>query len=259
MSSPFNWTCPYCGRDTTITDSFYDNFAERDFLRNSKLGESVQVQHFFIVCPNNKCKEFTFTTKLFRIIDKPNQIRRLVLLHSWTLLPDSTAKVFPDYIPKQILSDYNEACRICDLSPKASATLARRCLQGIIRDFWKIRKRNLKLEIDALKGKIDSALFKAIDGLRQVGNIGAHMEKDVNLIIDVEPNESKMLIGLIELLFNEWYISRHEREENLAAIVALKDAKKTARTEPSAAAGTNPIPSQSPLSQVDEQGTVPSS
>ncbi|MEI8253036.1 MAG: hypothetical protein WCG25_04765 [bacterium] len=50
-------------------------------------------------------------------------------LDSWQLLPVSEAKVLPDYIPDPIKQDYYEACRIRDLSPKASATLSRRCLQ----------------------------------------------------------------------------------------------------------------------------------
>ncbi|MCP1830281.1 hypothetical protein ACVIHH_005106 [Bradyrhizobium sp. USDA 4518] len=33
----------------------------------------------------------------------------------------------------------------------------------------------------------------AIDAVRIVGNIGAHMEKDVNLIVDIEPGEAQML------------------------------------------------------------------
>ena len=255
--SSFNWKCP--GHDTTITDSFYDTWAQRQTLINSKLGGSVSVRHSFIVCPNIKCKEFTFTAELHKIEFPPNRQQRLILMHRWALLPESRAKVFPDYIPNAIRTDYIEACRICELSPKAAATLARRCLQGMIRDFWKIKKRNLKQEIDALKVKLDQKLYSAIDGLRQVGNIGAHMEKEVNLIIDVEPNESKMLIGLIELLFTEWYVGRHEREESLAAIIALRAAKKTARSEPSATAEINPLLPQPQLPQVDEQGTAPSS
>jgi Domain of unknown function (DUF4145) len=50
---------------------------------------------------------------------------------SWTLLPPSSAKPQPDCIPQPIRDDYYEACSIRDLSPKASATIIRRCLQGI--------------------------------------------------------------------------------------------------------------------------------
>ena len=58
------------------------------------------------------------------------------LVKRWRLIPESDAKVFPDYIPQQIREDYVEASKIKELSPKASATLSRRCLQGMIRDFW---------------------------------------------------------------------------------------------------------------------------
>ena len=52
------------------------------------------------------------------------------------------------------------------------------------------------------------------------------MEKDINLIIDVEPKEAYLLLELIELLFEEWYIHKHERELKLNAIVGLADKKE---------------------------------
>ena len=32
-------------------------------------------------------------------------------------------------------------------------------------------------------------MWQAIDAVRSIGNIGAHMEKDINLIVDVDPEE----------------------------------------------------------------------
>ena len=125
-------------------------------------------------------------------------------LQSWTLLPPSAAKAFPEYVPKPIREDYVEACLIRDKSPKASATLSRRCLQGMIRDFWGIKGKRLKDEIDALEEKVDGLTWKAIDGVRKIGNIGAHMEQDINVIVDVESNEAQLLIGLIEILVKDW-------------------------------------------------------
>lgn len=37
--------------------------------------------------------------------------------------------------------------------------------------------------------------------VREIGNIGAHMEADINVIIDVDPDEAQILIDLVELLF----------------------------------------------------------
>jgi hypothetical protein len=150
---------------------------------------------------------------------------------SWNLKPQSSAKPFPDYIPAPILQDYEEACLICGLSPKASATLSRRCLQGIIRDFWGISKARLIDEIDDLNGKIDATTWNAIDAVRSIGNIGAHMEKDINLIVDVDHEEADLLLRLIEVLLDEWYIRRHEREEHMQKVIAAAQAKATSKID----------------------------
>jgi hypothetical protein len=150
-------------------------------------------------------------------------------IQAWTLRPKSTAKQFPEYIPKAILDDYDEACLIVSDSPKASATLSRRCLQGMIRNFWGVSKPRLIDEIAELKGKIDPMTWDAIDAIRGIGNIGAHMEKDINLIVDVDPDEAKQLIGLIEFLLSDWYVTRHEREEQKKKVIALGVAKAAAK------------------------------
>lgn len=87
----------------------------------------------------------------------------------WQLRPQSNAKPFPPYIPAPIREDYEEACSIKDLSPKAAATLSRRCLQGIIRDYWGISKARLIDEINELKGKVDQSTWDAIDAVRNIG------------------------------------------------------------------------------------------
>ena len=129
----------------------------------------------------------------------------------------------------QIRQDYEEAYAILNLSPKASATLSRRCLQGMIRDFWGITKNNLAAEIDALQDKIPAAQFAAINALRKIGNIGAHMEKDVNTIVDIEPEEAQKLIQLIEMLLKQWYIERHEQEKLYEDITKISADKQVAR------------------------------
>ncbi len=142
------------------------------------------------------------------------------------IYPRSNAIQFPSYVPKSIRQDYEEACAISSQSPKASATLARRCLQGMIRDFWRIKKNRLIDEIADLQGKIPASQWAAIDALRKIGNIGAHMEKDVNTIIDVDQGEAERLIMLIELLIDKWYIARNEEATLLESIVADVESKR---------------------------------
>lgn len=137
----------------------------------------------------------------------------------------------------QIVEDYNEAYRIRNLSPKSSATLSRRCLQSMVRNFWGANdKKTLKEEIEAIQGKVDKATWEAIDSVRSVGNIDAHMEKDVDLIVSVEPEEAQLLLELIETLFAEWYVAKHDREQRMRALKRLGEEKKAAKDK-----NTNPV------------------
>ncbi len=220
-----SWTCPFCNRDTTITGS---DCHEGDvvLIIENKHGNRIAVVNF-IVCPNSECKEFSLDISLH----KWRSARGIGwvkgdLIRKWNLIPPSEAKSFPDYVPKPVLEDYKEACLIKDLSPKASATLSRRGLQGMIRDFWGIKRKKLYDEIEAIKDNVEKNTWEAIDAVREVGNIGAHMQEDINLIIDVEPKEAELLINLIEILIKDWYVNKHEREEILIALKELGEQKK---------------------------------
>jgi hypothetical protein len=228
----FAWTCPFCNRNTTITDSnYHTDYAD---LKIENTHGSKKLYIAFIVCPNPQCKEFTLSTTLYDSEFKGTNSGyvKTKLLKRWDLIPASQAKVFPTYIPIAITTDYEEACLIKDLSPKASATLSRRCLQGIIRDFWGIKKNRLVDEIEAIKEKVDQLTWEAIDAVRKIGNIGAHMEKDINVIIDVEPQEASLLIELIELLVKDWYITRYERQQRLQNIIEVKNQKEELKKLP---------------------------
>lgn len=222
----FLWCCPFCNHNATIGR---DNYSSKDFQfhDNNKYGNQL-IRIETITCPNPKCKEYTLTLSLYdytaRVPDfsEPDSEPKNI----FHLIPAAEIKIFPDYIPAAIIADYKEACLIRDLSPKASATLARRCLQGMIRNFWGVKKDRLIDEIEAIKNKVDPTIWEAIDAVREIGNIGAHMEKDINLIIDVEPSEAKLLIGLIETLINDWYIVRQKRQESIAEIIAAAKMKQ---------------------------------
>ena len=228
----FSWTCPYCHRDTTVTDDDYRRKAIGCLIRDHK-NHCHSLEGFFIICPNKKCKKLALSCDLLvcqtdeqadsRYGDRGDFVQR------WNLLPSSTSKNYPNYIPSAIRQDYKEACSIKESSPKASATLARRCLQGMIRDFWKVEGATLAQEIHSIKDKIDPTTLQEINSVRKIGNIGAHMEKDVNLIVDIEPKEVDLLIKLIEDLLDEWYVNRYQRQaraKELENIVKEKTQQK---------------------------------
>ena len=230
----FSWTCPFCDRPVTITESSVSSQKHYFKIENAD-GERIFVTTA-IVCPNPKCKKFTFHVDERKISRDPSgKASQGPVLNHWSLIPPSRAKVLPSYVPQAIKDDYTEACLIVEPSPKASATLSRRCLQGMIRGFFGVSKPRLVDEIEAIKDKVDPATWDAIDAIRSIGNIGAHMEKDINVIVDVDPGEAEELIKLIELLIEDWYVNRHKREVQLKAVLKIKAEKDAAKKLPPAA------------------------
>lgn len=231
----YDWTCPFCSRNATLTNEnlHYDNTV----LEKSNVYGPCMLTLSFNICPNLKCKKFTLAATLTHAEeDEHGRWKSKGVIHAWDLLPRSKAQTFPDYVPKVVIEDYDEACLIKNLSPKASATLSRRCLQGIIRDFWKVKPGRLVDEIVAIQTKIDPLTWAAIEAVRKVGNIGAHMEKDIDVIVDVDPQEVELLIGLIEILLKDWYIATENRKIHLNSLINVAAKKDIEKQKPVAAA-----------------------
>ncbi|HSL22955.1 MAG TPA: hypothetical protein VK886_15590 [Vicinamibacterales bacterium] len=72
------------------------------------------------------------------------------------------------------------------------------------------------------------------------------MAADINVIVDVEPDEAKLLISPIETLVDEWYVARHDRKSRFATLAQLVHDKFLARKRPTGptAAEEEPTPQQ---------------
>jgi hypothetical protein len=222
-----DWQCPFCGAHSVITRERARAAMLYLDIDNSD-GKKVAWARF-VVCASPACRKFALYLSLHDAVFGAGPAPQPSLgktINKWQLIPASSCKTFPAYIPKPILDDYQEACAILRLSPKSSATLARRALQGMIRDFWDVRKSRLIDEVRAIEEKVDRPVWDAIDAVRKLGNIGAHMEKDINLIVDVHPNEAQAMVALLEILLQEWYVARHERQRRLSDLKVLADAKE---------------------------------
>jgi hypothetical protein len=225
---PFGWKCPYCNHFTTITK---ENCRKQV---NEGFSKSKDEKHYFIstfiLCPNPSCGQVSILASLN--FWKRNEYYESPLgkaYKEWQLIPEPRPRTWPDNVPVAIRQDYSEAVLICELSPKASATLSRRCLQGIIRDVYKVNESSLVKEIDKIKDKIDNDTFEIIKMIRKAGNIGAHMEKDISIIIDIDPGDARILIQLIETLIQKWYIDdpKYKQEiENFKIKVEKANLKK---------------------------------
>lgn len=237
----FNWQCPHCGSKQVVTDA---NYSEGQLLIENfdVIYGRIGLVDSAIKCLNEDCEKLTILSRLYKFGPQAGYLNGKYVyeikgdpIHVWRLIPDNISHVQPEYIPKPIRDDYYEACKIRDLSPKASATLARRCLQGMIRDFCGISRKRLIDEIVELRKQVEAGnatqgvtldSVAVIDHVRSLGNIGAHMEADVNVIIDVEPSEAQILIEVIESLFYGWYVTRQTRNEHFSAVARLAQEKK---------------------------------
>jgi hypothetical protein len=238
MKNGDNWQCPFClHRQVLSEDNYHHSGSSVGSTLNKHSIRRCRVAS--IECMNSECREICLWT------DFGDYVRSGGVVHydrmgppvlSFRLRPLSIAKPQHAAVPSTLVTDYEEACAITAASPKAAATLARRCLQGMIRDFCGISRKTLYGEIVELKRQVEDGTaprqvseesIVAIDSVRELGNIGAHFQADINQIIDVDAEETTALIGLIELLFQEWYVSRYERQQRLSTVQRISAEKKT--------------------------------
>lgn len=243
MDVGVNWVCPYCERAVTITgDRHYTSSILSDI---ESADGTLGLRADFKICPNEACKRTSVEVFLGRWSTVPAgpvgpgghatryEKQFVEVLGRWRLKPWGRARAFPDYVPAAIRSDYAEAHSIVDLSPKAAATLSRRAVQGILRDFWKVAPGHLVDEIKAVEALVghgvDPETFKSLHAVRELGNIGAHPERDINLIVDVEPGEAQLLLEVVETLIDDTYIARKKRVDRMDAVEKLRAEKSAAR------------------------------
>jgi hypothetical protein len=237
----FNWVCPHCNHAQAVVSQ--KHYVTHLHIGIDGLAEgSVGATHRATGCSNPDCNKLTLHISIGpdeRSASGGHKLRFGAPRFFYEqVLPRSSAKPQPEFIPQALRNDYVEACLIRDLSPKAASTLARRCLQGMIRDFGGVTGRTLYEEISELRTSVENGTapravtaesVEAIDHVRSIGNIGAHMEKDIDLIVDVDPNEAQALIELLEMLFNDWYVDSERRRQRLVAISKIGTEKRAAR------------------------------
>jgi hypothetical protein len=172
----------------------------------------------FMICP--QCKKEIL--RMGKLTIANNKVQVL----SWELVyPTGSYRgpVAPE-VPKDIASDYTEAAKVLALSSKASAALARRCLQSIL---WGAGypQKDLSKQIDAALAETDtskalpSGIHTIVDAIRNFGNFSAHRITDQTSlqIIDVEPHEAEFCLDILDALFDHYYVKPAQAK-------AMKDA-----------------------------------
>jgi hypothetical protein len=147
----------------------------------------------------------------------------------------------PANAPSNIAKDYEEAQLVLPSSVNASAALARRCLQNLIRNEFGVVRGDLKSEIEAFLEKKDlpKRLREDIRAIRPGGNVGVHAAPDENektalevedasVITDVTFEEAEFLLNTLRSLFEELYVLEPESEKHRESL-KQKDKEQQTR------------------------------
>lgn len=233
-----SWTCPHCGTVATLQTVDVKNGKGVAVVGTAAKDEGISIHWSAVKCPRKTCGQFSLDLAAFYGNWSANQygdksvgedVKRPVGIGNFRFEP-RVGTPLSVHAPTVVKDDYEEAYLIKDLSPKAAATLCRRALQGMIRDFYGVRKPTLHAELEEIRQKCDAELFDAMMGLKGIGNIGAHPEKDISLIVDVEEGEVETLLELLRILDKEWYVARASRSGSLVAVKALAAAKNAIKS-----------------------------
>jgi hypothetical protein len=189
------------------------------------------------ICP--ECYRFTLTAHLYVI--KPPRVRIgnqegepvRQLLKSWALIPEAGAKTYPSFIPEDIRKEYTEASLLRPVSARASAMAARRALQRIVRETCSIHKSSLRQEFLSIRDRVDPLLYNAIHNIlnlsinptqsagssANIQTVGSKLEADVNHFQDATEFEADKLLQLVELLLDQLYVERQQKESLMKKVV----------------------------------------
>jgi hypothetical protein len=109
----------------------------------------------------------------------------------------------------KLSQDFREAAAVFPKSKKASAALARRCLQFVLSTKGGAKKRDLADQIDEVLSTLPHQLTLNLDAIRHVGNFAAHpmKSKSSGEIVDVEEGEAEWLLDVLEELFEHYYVA----------------------------------------------------
>jgi hypothetical protein len=132
-------------------------------------------------------------------------------------------------VPETVFRDYDEACRLLRISPCASATYARRCLQTMVRKKFKLKPGKLQNEIKALSsmnGTVRQEVIDALEYVRKMGKFRAMPDDDVKVLADIGYEEAQQTIDVIEALLFDWFIAPAERDKRVGALKAIIESKK---------------------------------
>ena len=143
----------------------------------------------------------------------------------WVYPSSRRVKNFGDEVPDDLKSDYFESCEVLLISPRSSATLSRRIVEAVLRQKG-YSQNKLREQVEAVRNesvpdkKLPTVLLRIIDAVREFGNFSAHQKKNMTTlqIIEVEPGEAELCLGIVEEMFEHYYVRPAIEAERLKTV-----------------------------------------
>jgi hypothetical protein len=206
--------CPHCGQGFFGEYTFIDCGSDRDGvweIGSAHCPDPACGRLFLRLFLNRRPHPLEFAPPLDM---EPVAIKRGDIL-VWPRTDQS--RLCPAEVPSHIADDYLEAVAVLPESAKASAALSRRCLQAVIHEAAKVKRRTLNEEIDEViaRGGVPANIGEQLHYLRKIGGLAAHPTKNERTgeIVDIEPGEADWNLDTLDALFDFYYVQPAKMEQ----------------------------------------------
>jgi hypothetical protein len=219
---PFRGKCPHCLDGVQFTSpeiGCAHNWYRGDTIRAKTEAENYEFG--VLECPT--CNRAII--KL--VVSKMSAPNSPVLIQTYPL--GSQRPPVPQEVPTQITKMYNEAALVLPFSEEASAALSRRCLQSVLVDAGKAKKKDLADQITEILPSLPSYLQTQVDAIRNTGNFASHPIKSQSSgqIVEVEQGEAEWNLDVLDMLFDFYYAQPAKIKQKRQALdQKLKDLGK---------------------------------
>ena len=181
--------CPHCGVYVSVDFEAFQPNKVAAHKRDLQPIVAVEYGH----CPSKECHRLIVRTMVDRLLGTSIEYA----------IPTTTTVEISNAVDPGIVSQYRKAKRILPIDANASAAMSRRCLEMLLRGFFKVKRGRIYDEIQELldSNQLPSYLAGDIDRIREIGNLGAHPAGDISLPSDASREEAEWSLEILGDLF----------------------------------------------------------
>lgn len=153
-------------------------------------------------------------------------------LHSEVLLwpkSEPAARPVSEDVPAHIAQMYREASLVLPISPRASASLSRLCLEAVLTEAGGAAAFHIQGKIEQVRDNVPAYVWQWLHAVRRVAKYGAHYKVgeeeggEEEVVLDVSPEEAGQLLDALDQVFDHYYV----KPAQAARFMAHLDGKES--------------------------------